>query len=137
MHFRTCWKKIIKDFTNMAKPVTLLTHHKATLEWTPVHHTDFIVLNEAIMQAPIIQYPDPKRRYIVYTDALKDAWGAQLSKEHDAAKIPMAFLSHTITETQGNGVSPNRKPIEYTMPLPSGTSTFKELTSYSVMTINH
>ena len=38
----------------MAKPLTLLTHHKAKFEWTPTHHTAFMTLMEAIMQAPIL-----------------------------------------------------------------------------------
>ena len=31
------YRKFIKDFTKMAKPLTLLTHHKAKFEWTPAH----------------------------------------------------------------------------------------------------
>ena len=58
-----------------------------------------MTVKEAIIQAPIIHYPDPARKYIVYMDALDDACGAQLSQEHDAAKFPVAFLSHTFTET--------------------------------------
>ena len=79
----------------MTKLLTLLTHHKAKFEWTPVHHTAFMMLKEAIIQAPIIHYPDPARRYIVYTDASDNAHGAQLSQEHDGTEFPIAFLSHT------------------------------------------
>ena len=39
-------------------------------------------------------------RYIIYTDASGDACGAQLSQEHDGMEFPIAFLSHTFTETQ-------------------------------------
>ena len=83
----------------MAKLLTFLTHHKAKFKWTPVHHTAFMMLKEAIIQAPILCYPDPARRYIVYTDASNDACGAQLSQEQDGTEFPMAFLSHTFTKT--------------------------------------
>ena len=53
----------------MAKPLTLLIHHKVKFDWTPAHHTAFMTLKEAIIQAPIICYPDPARRYMAYTDA--------------------------------------------------------------------
>ena len=33
------YRKFIKNFAKMAKPLTLLTHHKAKFEWTPAHHT--------------------------------------------------------------------------------------------------
>ena len=59
-----------------------------------------MMLKEAIRQAPILHYPDPAKRYIVYTDASEDACGAWLSQEHDGTKFPIAFLSHTFTETQ-------------------------------------
>ena len=59
-----------------------------------------MMLKEAITQAPILHYPDPAKKYIVYTDAMDDAYGAQLSQEHDGTKFPIAFLSHTFTETQ-------------------------------------
>ena len=42
-------------------------------------------------------YPDPKRRYVVYTDASDDTCGAQLSQEYGGAEIPIAFISHTFT----------------------------------------
>ena len=70
------YRKFIKDFAKMAKPLTLLTHHMAKIEWTPVHHTPLMMLIEAIIQAHILCYPDPAKRYIVYTDASDDACGA-------------------------------------------------------------
>ena len=66
----------------------------------PSHHTAFLTLKEAIIQAPILCCPDPNRRYIIYTDASYDACGAQLLQEHDGTEFPIAFLSHTCTETQ-------------------------------------
>ena len=77
-----------------------MTYHKTTFEWTPVYHTVFMMLKEAIIQAPILHYPDPTRRYIVYTDTSDDACGAQLSQEHDITKFLIAFFSHTFTETK-------------------------------------
>ena len=60
-----------------------------------------MTLKEAIIQAPILCYPDPAKKYIVYTDASDDACGAQLSQEHDGTEFPIAFLSHTFTEHKG------------------------------------
>ena len=93
------YSKFIKDFAKMAKPLTLLTHHTAKFEWTPVNHTAFLMLKKAVIQAPISPYPDPAKRYIVYTDALDGACGAQLLQEHDGTEFSIAFLSHTFTDT--------------------------------------
>ena len=70
-------------------------------DWTLIHHEAFLKLKESILQAPILQYPNPNKRYIVYTDASDDACGAQLSQEHDGTESPIAFLLHTFLETQG------------------------------------
>ena len=96
----TYYRKIIKNFAKMAKPLTLLTHQKAKFEWTPVHHTAFLTLKESVTQAPILHYPDPTKQYIVYTDASDDACGAQLSQEHDGTEFPIVFLLHTFMDTQ-------------------------------------
>ena len=66
----------------------------------PVNHNAFITLKESVIQAPILHYPNPKKHYIVYTDAQDDAFGAQLSQEYDGTEFPIAFLSHTFTDTQ-------------------------------------
>ena len=94
------YRKFIKGFAKIAKPLTLLTRQQVKFDWTPEHQQAFMHLKEAIVQAPILHYPNPNKTYIVYTDASDDACGAQLSQEHDGTEFPVAFLSHTFTETQ-------------------------------------
>ena len=69
-------------------------------EWKETHQYAFMKLKEAIIQAPILRYLDTTKLYIVYTAASDDACGAQLSQIHDGTKFPVAFLSHTFTDTQ-------------------------------------
>ena len=89
-----------KGFAKITKPLTLLTKQQVKFEWTPVHHTAFLHLKEATVQAPILHYPNPDKKYIVYTNASDNACRAQLSQEHYGTEFPIAFLSHTFTETQ-------------------------------------
>ena len=78
----------------------MLTQQQVKFDWTPTHHTAFLNSKKAIIQAPILHYPDPNQKYIVYTDASDDACRAQLSQEHNGTEFSVAFLSHTFTETQ-------------------------------------
>ena len=94
------YRKFMKGFAKIAKPLTLLTRQQVKFDWTPEHHTTFLNLKEAIVQAPILHYPNPKKKYTVYTDALDDACGAQLLQEHNGTEFPVAFVSHTFAETQ-------------------------------------
>ena len=94
------YRKFIRGFARMAKLLTLLTRQQVKFDWTPEHHEAFLHLKEAIIQAPILHYPNPNKKYIVYTDASDDTCRTQLSQEHNGTEFPVAFLSHTFTETQ-------------------------------------
>ena len=94
------YRKFIKGFAKIAKPLTLLTRQQVKFEWTLAYQTAFIHLKNAIVQAPILCYPNPNKTYIVYTDASDDACRAQLFQEHEGTEFPVAFLSHTFSETQ-------------------------------------
>ena len=94
------YRKFIKGFTKVAKPLTLLTRQQVKFEWTSDHQTAFEHLKNTIVQAPILHYPNPNKNYIIYTDASDDACRAQLSQEHDGIEFPITFLSHTFSETQ-------------------------------------
>ena len=94
------YRKFIKNFAIINKPLTLLTHQQVTFDWMPTHHEAFLKLKASIIEAPILHYPDPNKKYIVYTDASEDACGVQLSQEHNGTEFPIAFLSHTFPEMQ-------------------------------------
>ena len=81
------YRKFIKNFTKIAKPLTMLTR----------------------MDAPILQYSDTTKPYIVYTDASDDACGAQLSQIHNETEFPVAFLLHTFTDTQWRWSTPEQE----------------------------
>ena len=85
------YRKFITNFTKVAKPLTLLTCQQVKVDWTPTHLKAFLHLKESIPQAPILHYPDPNKRYIVYTNASDNACGAQLSQEHNGTEFPYCF----------------------------------------------
>ena len=66
----------------------------------PEQQEAFMKLKDSIIQAPILQYSNPSRRYIIYTDASGNACVAQLMQEHNSTEFPIAFLSHTFFDTQ-------------------------------------
>ena len=85
------YRKFIKGFAKIAKPLTMLTCQQVEFDWTPTHHTAFLNLKEVMLQEPILHYPDPNKKYIVYTDASDDACRAQLLQEHDGTEFPIVF----------------------------------------------
>ena len=103
------YRKFIKNFAKIAKPLTMLTHMDVKFEWKETHHCAFMKLKDAIIQAPILRYPDTTKPYIMYTDTSDDACGAQLSQMHNETEFPVAFLSHTFTDTQRRWSTPEQE----------------------------
>ena len=67
------YRKFIRNFAKIAKA---LTQMDVKFKWKDTHQDAFKKLKEAIIQAPILRYPDTTKLYIVYTDASNDACGA-------------------------------------------------------------
>ena len=103
------YRKVIKNFAKIAKPLTMLTHMDVKFEWKEKHHCAFMKLKDAIIQAPILRYPDTTKPYIMYMDASDNACGAQLSQMHNEVEFPVAFLSHTFTDTQRRWSTPEQE----------------------------
>ena len=82
-----------------------------------------------IMQAPILQYLNPSKRYIVCTDTLDDTCGAQLTQEHNGTEFLIDFLSHTFWRPKESGVQLNKRPVEFSMLSPNGITISKVQTS--------
>ena len=72
-------------------------------------------LKDSIIQKPILHYPNPCKRYIVYTDASDDVCRAQLIQEHNGMEFLIAFLSHTFWRPRESGVPLNKKDMEFIM----------------------
>ena len=55
------YRKCIKNLAKIAKPLTLLTHQQVKFDSILTHHNAFLTLKESIIQAPILQYPNPNK----------------------------------------------------------------------------
>ena len=95
------YRKFIRNFVEIAKPLTLLTHQQATFEWTPTHHSALLTLKESVIQAPILHYPQSKEMlpYFIQMHPM-------MPVEHNYLRNMMkqisqyASLSHMFTGTQ-------------------------------------
>ena len=79
------YRKFIKGFAKIAKPLTLLTRQQVKFKWTPVHHTAFLHLKEAIVQATILYYSNPSR------STLSTLMPWTMHAEHNSHKSTMAW----------------------------------------------
>ena len=68
----------IKDFSQLAAPMTKLTRKEVKFEWNNLCEKTFQELKMRLTTAPILIVPERGQRYTVYCDASKDGLGCVL-----------------------------------------------------------
>ena len=99
------YRKFISRFADAARPLTRLTRRETKFEWTENCQVGFEYLRTCLMTDPILKYPDPSKRYVIFTDASDQAAAGVLCQEYpdENGKItehPIAYLSAQFSDTQ-------------------------------------
>ncbi|GKA71443.1 putative reverse transcriptase domain-containing protein [Tanacetum coccineum] len=63
------YRRFIKGFSKIAKPMTKLTQKKVKFEWGDKQETAFQLLKQKLCSAPILALPEGSEDFIVYYDA--------------------------------------------------------------------
>jgi hypothetical protein len=90
----------ISGFADIAKPLTKLTEHKRSFQWTSEAQAAFEKLQVALCAAPILAYPKPGEEFIVDTDASDCGIGGVLSQVHDGHERVIAYYSKTLNKAE-------------------------------------
>nr|GEU96002.1 hypothetical protein [Tanacetum cinerariifolium] len=72
------YRKFIKGFSKIAKPMTKLTQKKVAFEWGDKQEASFQTLKNKLCSAPILALPQGAENFIVYCDASYKGLGAVL-----------------------------------------------------------
>ena len=98
------YQKFINQFADATRPMTKLTRKGVKFKWTDECQTGFNYLKTCLTEAPFLKYPDPSKRYVVFTDALDQATAAVLTQEYtedgEIKEMPIAYLSVELSDTQ-------------------------------------
>ncbi|CAB4405679.1 unnamed protein product [Rhizophagus irregularis] len=76
------YRKFIKDFSKIAKPISKLLQKETQFQWTEKQQKAFEHLKERLISASILRYPDFEQPFILYTDASGTGLGAVLYTCH-------------------------------------------------------
>ena len=99
--FANFYRRFIKDYGRIAKPLTRLTG-KETWQWEPEQQEAFEALKVAMTTAPALVIPNNQDPFRLECDASDYALGGVLSQHRDSKWHPVAFLSKAMTEAQRN-----------------------------------
>ena len=96
------YRRFIKDFADIAKPLTELTKTKTNckFEWSEEAQNAFGVLKSRLINSPVLKCPDFKRPLILQTDASNYGIGVVLAQERDGEEIVIAYASRQLKDSE-------------------------------------
>lgn len=86
------YRKFVKNYGIMAKPLTVLLQKGVKFEWSPQAHQAFCDLKKAMCSTPVLTLPDFSKSFTIETDACATGVGAVLSQDGH----PVAFYSKAL-----------------------------------------
>ena len=94
------YRKFIRDFSKLSAPMNELTKDSVPFAWTSAHTGALEALKAAMQVAPVLVLPDPKRPFVVHTDASGFATGAVLMQDQGQGLQPIAYLSKKMLDAE-------------------------------------
>ena len=96
------YRKFVPRFADISRVLNKLTRKDEEFKWTPECEKCFNMLKDYLQEAPILRYPDPEARYMLYTDASKYAYVGVLTQTVDETDHPIAYVSGLFRGSQLN-----------------------------------
>ncbi|RCN42765.1 hypothetical protein ANCCAN_11248, partial [Ancylostoma caninum] len=97
------FRKFIPNFANTAEPLTWLTRKDNKFKWTEAQEAAFIELRDALLQKPILGYPDYDKPFHIFTDASTVAQAGALMQEYELNTkkfYAVAYCSRTLSDSE-------------------------------------
>lgn len=97
------YRKFVKDFATIAKPLHLLAEDKNPFIWDDSCQVSFDHLKSNLLQSPILAHPVPNLPFVLDTDASNFGIGAILSQSgcSDSEQI-IAYFSKCLNKAERN-----------------------------------
>ena len=95
------YRRFVRNFASIAKPLYRLTEKTATFEWTLECQEAFAELRHKLCTAPVLAFPDFTKAFILDTDASNTGIGGVLSQLDDQGQEHViAFASRTLSKAE-------------------------------------
>ncbi len=96
------YRKYIQSFSQIAKPLHVLTEKNRFFQWTDEAEKAFQKLKSMLISSPILAYPDENAPFILDTDASNCHLGAVISQIQDEKERVIAYYSRTLNKAERN-----------------------------------
>ena len=95
------YRKFIKNFSTVARPLTRLLEKEVKFTWGKSEEESFNILKHGLITAPVLSHPNPNHPFLVTTDASKVGLGGELTQVDLQGHIhPVAYFSRALTKRE-------------------------------------
>lgn len=94
------YRKFIRGFATIAKPLHRLTEKEMKFIWTEECQQAYTQLKRALVTSPVLVYPNAEKPYILDTDASGFGIGGVLSQQQEDGEHPICYFSRTLSKTE-------------------------------------
>ena len=94
------YRRFIRDYSQIAKPLTDLTKDKVKFKWAEDQVAAFNKLKFALTTAPILRLPNFENEFILTTDASSASVGAVIEQDFGRGLQPLAYDSKKLNATE-------------------------------------
>ena len=98
--FCSYYRKFIKGFSEIAKPLFCLTEKNTKFNWSNDCRVAFETLKRMLVEAPVLAHPDFTKPFLLDTDASDVAVGGVLSQIINGEERVIAYASRTLTKAE-------------------------------------
>ena len=99
--FASYYRRFIKDFAQIAKPLHRLAERNTKFLWTAECEKAFHTLREKLTSTPVLAYPDFTREFILDTDASDTGIGGVLSQiDQSGQERVIAYASRVLSKPE-------------------------------------
>ncbi len=97
------YRKFIKGFSKIAKPLNDLLKKEIKFEWTEKQQEAFDKLKQKLIEHPILEYPNYEKPFTLITDASGRGLGAVLAQKNDQGKeVVITYASKSLSPAEKN-----------------------------------
>ena len=96
------YRRFIKGYSDLVRPLTLLTHKDQQFIWTPECQKAFDELKEKLTSSELMAYPRNEGLYVLDTDASDTQIAAVLSQMQDGKERVISYGSRTLNKAERN-----------------------------------
>ncbi|GBL88233.1 Retrovirus-related Pol polyprotein from transposon 297 [Araneus ventricosus] len=98
----TYYRRFVKNFSTIARPLHKLTEAKSNFNWTEECEKSFNSLKQALTSSPILTYPRTDKDFILDTDAINEGIRVVLSQNIGNEERFIGYFSKSLGKPERN-----------------------------------